>query len=201
MAGPYTWGQKERWPFPPASLHVDSPNRWQWRQEIWERSGGISIGHWRFHHPRRTGHMQICVTKACDTFGGQVLSGDIVPADQNLEALEPKSLSWFLRSSQIELKKKRGGSKDEPSKTIVGQCHSAKDRMDGQESNRACTLCPQGQKLPGREGTQKQNKKPTVFKTPSLGLGCRSVVELQGPRLVYPMAPLPRYQCKPSIEL
>lgn len=52
--------------------------------------------------------MQICVTKVCDTFGGRVLLEDIGPADHNLEVLEPKSLSWFLRSSKIELKKKKG---------------------------------------------------------------------------------------------
>lgn len=88
--------------------------------------------------PGEQGHMQICVTQACDTFRGQVLLEDIAPASHSLEALAPKSLSLFLRSSQTELKK---NAKDEPSKTILGRCHFAKDRMAGQEPNRACPLC------------------------------------------------------------
>lgn len=52
------------------------------------------------------GHRQTRVTKVCDTFDGQVLLEDIAPAGHNREALEPKSLSLFLRLSQIKLEKK-----------------------------------------------------------------------------------------------
>lgn len=55
--------------------------------------------------PGERGHRRLCVTKVCDTFDGHVLLKDIAPAGHNLEALEPKSLPLFLRSSQIELKK------------------------------------------------------------------------------------------------